>query len=65
MKGLVEGLRAFFAFFSFFLMSGDDWEIKWMLRTMVPSAEVESNTVYFCRASINLARNCAGFSSSP
>ena len=35
-----------------------------MLRTMVPSAEVGSNFVYFCSASVNLARNCAGFSSS-
>ena len=42
----------------------DDWEIKWVLRTMVPSAEVGSNFVYFCRASVNLARNCAGFSPS-
>ena len=30
----------------------------------MPSAEVGSNFVYFCRASINLARNYAGFSSS-
>ena len=29
----------------------------------MPSAEVGSNFAYFCRASINLARNCAGFSS--
>ena len=42
-------------------MSGDNWEIKWVLRTMVPSAEMGSNLVYFCRASISLARNCAGF----
>ena len=35
-----------------------------MLRKMVPSAEVGSNFVYFCRASDNLARNCAEFSSS-
>ena len=35
-----------------------------MLRTMVPSAEVGSNFVYFCRASVCLSRNCAGFSSS-
>ena len=28
---------------------------------MVPSAEVGSNIVYFCRASVNLARNCVGF----
>ena len=35
-----------------------------MLRTVMPSAEVGSSFVYFCRASINLARNCAGFSSS-
>ena len=53
------------AFYSFFRMSGNDWEIKWTLRTMVPSAEVGSNIVYFCRASVNLARNCAGFSFSP
>ena len=32
-----------------------------MLRTMVPSAEVGSNFVYFCDASINLARNGARF----
>ena len=31
---------------------------------MEPSIEVGSNLVYFCRASINLARNCAVFSSS-
>ena len=43
-------------------MSGDDWEIKWVLRTIVPSVEVGSNFVYFFRASINLARNYAGFS---
>jgi len=36
-----------------------------VLRTMVPSAEVGSNFVYFCSTSVNLARNCAGFSSSP
>ena len=30
----------------------------------MPSAEVGSNFVYFGRTSINLARNCAGFSSS-
>ena len=52
------------AFLSFFQISGDDWEIKWVLRTMVPSAEVGSNFVYFCSASINLGRNYAGFSSS-
>ena len=27
-----------------------------MLRTMVPSAEGRSNFVYFCSASVNLAR---------
>ena len=32
-----------------------------MLRTMMPSAEVGSNFVYFCSASVNLARNCVGF----
>ena len=32
---------------------------------MVPSAEVGSNFAYFCRASTNLVRNCAGLSSSP
>ena len=42
-------------------MSGDDWEIKWVLRTRVPSVEVGSNVVHFCRASVNLARNCADF----
>ena len=31
----------------------------------MPSAEVGSNFAYFCSASVNLARNCAGFSSSP
>ena len=36
-----------------------------MLRTVVPSVEVESNLVYVCRASINLARNRVQFSSSP
>ena len=36
-----------------------------MLRTMVPSAEVGSNLVYICRASVNLARICVGFLSSP
>ena len=46
-------------------MSGDDWEIKWVLRAIVPSVEVESNLVYICRAFVNLARNCAEFSSSP
>ena len=30
----------------------------------MPSTEVGSNFVYFCRASVNLSRNCAGFSSS-
>ena len=35
-----------------------------MLRTMVPSAEVGSNLIYFCSTSINLARNCARFLSS-
>ena len=35
-----------------------------MIRTMVPSAEVGFNFVYFCSASINLARNCARFLSS-
>ena len=35
-----------------------------MLRIMVLSAEVGSNFAYFYRASINLARNCARFSSS-
>ena len=35
-----------------------------MLRTVVPSAEVGSNFVCFGSASINLDRNCAGFSSS-
>ena len=52
------------AFFSFFRISGDDWEIKWVLRTMVPSAEVGSNFIYLCSTSFNLARNYAGFSSS-
>ena len=33
-------------FFSFFQISGDDWEIKWVLKTMVSSAEVRSNFVY-------------------
>ena len=28
-------------------MSGDYWEIKWVLRTVVPSVEVGSNLVYF------------------
>ena len=36
-----------------------------MLRTTVPSVEVGSNLVYFCRASDNLVKNCAQFSSSP
>ena len=35
-----------------------------MLRIMALSAEVGSNFVYFYRASINLARNCARFLSS-
>ena len=51
-------------FLSFFLISGDYWEIKWVLRTMVPSVEVGSNLVYFCRASVTLAKNCAQFSPS-
>ena len=45
-------------------MFGEDREIKWMLRTMMPSVEVGSNFVYFCRTSVNLARNCARFSTS-
>lgn len=41
-KGLkLEGLRAFFLLFSSSEV-WDDWEIKWVLRTMVPSAEVRS-----------------------
>ena len=42
-------------------MSEDYWEIKWVLRTIVPSIEVGSNVVRVCRASVNLARNCADF----
>lgn len=34
-----------------------------MLRTMVSSVEAESNLVYFCRATVNLARNCSLVSS--
>ena len=45
-------------------MSGDDWEIKLVLRAMVPSVEAGSNLVYFCRASLT-ARNYARFPSSP
>ena len=52
-------------FFSFFWISGDYWEIKWVLRTMVPSVKVGSNLIYFCTASVNLVKNCAQFSSSP
>ena len=38
------------------------WCHQWVLRTIVLSVEVGSNFVYFCRASVNLARNYAGFS---
>ena len=41
-----------------------DWATKLNRRTMLPSAEVGSNFVYFCRASVKLDRNCARFSSS-
>ena len=47
------------ALFNFFRMSGDNWEIKWVLRTTASSVEAESNLVYFCRATVNLARNCS------
>ena len=42
------------AFFSFFQISGDDWEIKQVLRTMAPSVEVGFNLVCFCRAFVKL-----------
>ena len=42
-------------------MSGDNWEIKWVLRAMVPSVVVGSNLVYFCRASLTWLEIMPGF----
>jgi hypothetical protein len=46
----------------FFLISGEDWEIKWELRISIPALEEGSGLVQWVRVSVRHPKKSLGFS---